>query len=92
MTDPLRKIEIQLENLFEKKTGVLSAQLVHAGKILARLIEALEDEMMGIIEKTARQQALSGTAKGIEIKACKLGDDAGITGAAFLARRCTKKD
>jgi hypothetical protein len=43
MTDPLRKIEIQLENLFEKKTGVLSAQIVHAGKILARLIEALEE-------------------------------------------------
>jgi pSer/pThr/pTyr-binding forkhead associated (FHA) protein len=43
MTDPLRKIEIQLENLFEKKTGVLSANIVHAGKILARLIEALEE-------------------------------------------------
>jgi pSer/pThr/pTyr-binding forkhead associated (FHA) protein len=43
MSDPLRKIEIQLENLFEKRTGVLSAQIVHAGKILARLIEALEE-------------------------------------------------
>jgi pSer/pThr/pTyr-binding forkhead associated (FHA) protein len=43
MADPLRKIEIQLENLFEKKTGVLSAHIVHAGKILARLIEALEE-------------------------------------------------
>ncbi len=56
------------------------------------LIEALEDEMLGIIEKTARQHALSGTAKGIEIKACKLGDDAGITGGAVLARRNTKKE
>jgi pSer/pThr/pTyr-binding forkhead associated (FHA) protein len=43
MADPLRKIEIQLENLFEKRTGVLSAHIVHAGKILARLIEALEE-------------------------------------------------
>lgn len=43
MSDPLRKIEIQLENLFEKQTGVLPAHVVHAGKILARLIEALEE-------------------------------------------------
>lgn len=56
------------------------------------LIDALEDEMMGIIAETARQHALPGTAKGIEIKACRLGDDAGITGAAALARRGTKKE
>jgi hypothetical protein len=43
MSDPLRKIEIQLENIFEKRTGVLSAHILHAGKILARLIEALEE-------------------------------------------------
>ncbi|MBN2084046.1 MAG: DUF3662 domain-containing protein [Anaerolineales bacterium] len=43
MPDPLRKIEIQLENLFEKRTGILSAHILHAGKILARLIEALEE-------------------------------------------------
>jgi pSer/pThr/pTyr-binding forkhead associated (FHA) protein len=43
MADPLRKIEIQLENLFEKRTGVLSAHIVYAGKILARMIEALEE-------------------------------------------------
>jgi len=43
MADPLRKIEIQLENLFEKRTGVLSAHTVHAGKILARLVETLEE-------------------------------------------------
>jgi hypothetical protein len=43
MSDPLRKLEIQLENLFEKRTGMLSAQSLHAGKILARLIETLEE-------------------------------------------------
>jgi len=43
MADPLRKIEIQLENLFEKRTGMLSAHILHAGKILARMIEALEE-------------------------------------------------
>jgi pSer/pThr/pTyr-binding forkhead associated (FHA) protein len=43
MADPLRKIEIQLENLFEKRTGVLSARTLSAGKILARLIGTLEE-------------------------------------------------
>jgi glucokinase len=50
------------------------------------LVEALEDEMMGIIVEAARQQALPGTAKGIVIKASKLGDEAGINGGAVLAR------
>jgi glucokinase len=54
------------------------------------IIEALEDEMMSIIVETATEYALSGTAKGIEIMASKLGDDAGITGGAVLARRATK--
>ncbi|MBN2507999.1 MAG: ROK family protein [Verrucomicrobia bacterium] len=54
------------------------------------LIEALDDEMMPLIIKTARDHALPGTAKGIDIRACTLGDDAGITGGAVLARRCAK--
>jgi len=54
------------------------------------VIEALEDEMMSIIVETAQEYAMSGTAKGIEIIASKLGDDAGITGGAVLARRGTK--
>lgn len=54
------------------------------------LIDALEDEMMPVIIKTAKENALAGTAKGIEIVPSKLGDDAGIVGGAVLARRKTK--
>ena len=54
------------------------------------VIDALKDEMMAIIVETARDYALPGTAKGIEIIASKLGDDAGITGAAVLARKESK--
>jgi glucokinase len=54
------------------------------------IIEQLEEEMMPIIEKVARKRALAGTAKGIEIVATRLGDDAGITGGAALAQRSTK--
>jgi len=54
------------------------------------VIEALEDEMMGVIIETAKDYAMPGTLKGVEIIASKLGDNAGITGAAVLARKETK--
>ena len=54
------------------------------------VIQALEDEMMAIIVETAIDYAMPGTTKGIEIIASKLGDDAGIFGAAVLARMRTK--
>jgi glucokinase len=54
------------------------------------VIEALEDEMVGIITKTAKDHAMAGTMKGVEIVTSKLGDNAGITGAAVLARKNVK--
>ena len=54
------------------------------------VIDALEDEMMAIIVETAMDYAMSGTTKGIEIIASKVGDDAGILGGAVLARKETK--
>jgi glucokinase len=54
------------------------------------VIEALADEMMSIIVETARDYAMPGTAKGVEIVASTLGDHACITGAAVLARQGTR--
>ena len=54
------------------------------------VIDALEDEMMSIIIETAKDYAMPGTAKGVEIVASRLGDHAGITGAAVLARENLK--
>jgi glucokinase len=54
------------------------------------VIEALADEMMGVISRTMKDHAMPGTLKGVDIIASKLGDRAGITGAAVLARRETK--
>ncbi|HRZ35347.1 MAG TPA: ROK family protein [Candidatus Paceibacterota bacterium] len=54
------------------------------------VIDALEDEMLAIIVETAHDYAMQGTDKGITIVASKLGDDAGITGGAVLAKRGTK--
>lgn len=51
------------------------------------IIEQLEHEMIPVIEKAAKKHALPGTAKGIQIMATRLGDDAGITGGAVIALR-----
>ena len=67
--------------------NILSPEVVVVG---GGVIEALADEMMSVIVETAQDYAMPGTMKGVEIIASKLGDNAGITGAAVLARRETK--
>lgn len=56
------------------------------------VIEALADEMMSVIVKTAKEHAMPGTLKGVDIIASKLGDSAGITGAAVLARQSSRQN
>ncbi len=68
-------------NIFNPETVVLGGGV----------IDALSDEMMAIIIETAEDYAMSGTSKGIEIIASKTGDDAGIIGAAVLARKAAKE-
>jgi glucokinase len=69
-----------LNNLFNPEVFVLGGGV----------IDALEDEMLAIITETAKDYAFPGTMKGVQIVASKLGDDAGITGAAVFARRAAK--
>jgi len=68
--------------------NVLNPEVVVLG---GGVIDALQDEMMSVIVETANDYAMPGTMKGVEIIASKLGDDAGITGAAVLARKEAKK-
>lgn len=67
--------------------NILNPEVVVLG---GGVIEALSDEMMSVIVETANDYAMPGTMKGVEIIASKLGDSAGITGGAVLARRETK--
>jgi len=73
-------------------TGVAVANLINLLNpevvvIGGGLTEQLGEEMMPTIAKTAHEHVMPGTVRGIEIKASKLGDQAGITGGAVLARR-----
>jgi glucokinase len=67
--------------------NLLSPEVVVLG---GGLIDALEDEMMAIIVETAHDNCLTGTDHNVEIISSKLGDNAGITGGAVLARRESK--
>jgi len=67
--------------------NVLNPEVVVLG---GGVIEALEEEMMPTITETALDYAMPGTAKGVQIRASKLADEAGITGGAVLALRGTK--
>ncbi len=75
-------------------TGIAVANLINIFNpeivvIGGGVIEALGDEMMPTIVKTAKNHVMPGTMGNIEIKASKLGDEAGITGGAVLAKRGT---
>ena len=67
--------------------NILNPEVVVLG---GGVIEALADEMMSVIIETTKDYAMPGTLKGVEIIPSKLGDNAGITGAAVLARKETK--
>jgi glucokinase len=67
--------------------NVLNPEVVVLG---GGVIEALADEMMSVIVETANDYAMPGVMKGVDLIASKLGDNAGITGGAVLARRETK--
>jgi len=54
------------------------------------VIEALEEDMLGIITKIIQDYVMPGSFGETVIMASKLGDDAGITGAAVLARKQSK--
>ena len=68
--------------------NILNPEVVVLG---GGVMEALEDEMMSIIVETANDYAMAGTMKGVEIICSKLGDHAGITGGAVLARSEVRK-
>jgi len=67
--------------------NILNPEIVILG---GGVMDALEDEMLGVISEVAHDYAMPGSTKDLEIVASKLGDDAGITGAAVLVRKHLK--
>ena len=51
------------------------------------LVEAMEDLIVGTVEKTARASVMEAYRDRFRVVAAELGDDAGVKGAAAWARR-----
>lgn len=94
----LRKGDKLTEKVVEEAAEYIGIGVANLANILAPdtivlgggVIEALADEMLAIIIETANDYAMPGVMKDVEIFASKLGDEAGITGGAVLARKLTK--
>lgn len=50
------------------------------------VVEALSEEMLPVIQRSAREHAMPGALKGVSILASRLADYAGVTGGAVLAQ------
>jgi glucokinase len=81
--DAARYTGVAVANLM----NILNPEVVVLG---GGIIEALEEPMMPIIQQTALDCALEGTAKDVVIRASKLADDTGIVGGAVLARKLSR--
>jgi glucokinase len=81
--DAAEYIGIAVANL----VNLLNPEVVVLG---GGVMEALSDEMMPHIIKSAKAHIMPGLFKNVEIIPSKLGDNAGITGAAVLARDKTR--
>ena len=51
------------------------------------LVDALDDDMMTYLGKVAKKRALPGVMDGVRIVKAELGENAGVLGAAALARQ-----
>ena len=56
------------------------------------VVEALDEDFIKSIRKASKKYALPDTLKGVQIVRAELGDDAGVLGAAALARQRLKAE
>jgi glucokinase len=68
--------------------NVISPEIIVMG---GGVVEALGEPFIKRIEKAARKVAFDFAMKNVKIVKAQLGDDAGITGAALLAREAVGK-
>lgn len=84
-----------IKDLVEEAAEAIGLAVVNLVHILAPdkvvlgggLVEAMEDLILSTVKRTARQSVMSAYKDRFEIVAAKLGDDAGVLGAAAWARQ-----
>ena len=83
------------QNVFRKATKYLGVGIGSIVNFLnpdmivlgGGVVEALDKDFIKDIRKAAKKYALPDTLKGVQIVRAQLGDDAGVLGAAALARQ-----
>ena len=95
LADSVKNGDRAIEEIIEQACGHLALSVVTVVHLLAPdiivfgggLIEAMPDVMLPRIEKIARKRVLPSLRDVFKIKEAKLGDDAGVMGAAALAKQ-----
>ena len=67
--------------------GVVVHNIATAFAVHDAVVNAIEDDIYPLIVESAKAYIFPGAERGLKFVASKLGDEAGITGAAVLARR-----
>lgn len=91
----LRSKDKLTQNIFKETTKYLGVGIGSIVNFLnpemivlgGGVVEALEEDFIKKIRKAAKKYALPDTLKGVQIVRAELGDDAGVLGAAALARQ-----
>lgn len=91
----LRRKDKLTQKVFKRTTKYLGAGIGSIVNFLnpemivlgGGVVEALDEDFIKKIRKAAKMYALPDTLKGVQIVKAQLGDDAGVLGAAALARQ-----
>ncbi|MFK8111552.1 MAG: ROK family protein [Rubripirellula sp.] len=95
LADAVENGDSSIRSLVEEASEAIGMAVVNIVHILAPdkivlgggLVEAMEDLIVGCVRKTARQNVMSAYKDRFEVVAAKLGDDAGVIGAAAWAKQ-----
>ncbi len=95
IADAIENGDKSIKTLVEQASEAIGLAVVNLVHILCPdkvvlgggLVEAMEDLIVGTVRKTARQNVMSVYKDRFEVVAAKLGDDAGVLGAAACARQ-----
>jgi len=99
LANSVKKGDKAVEKIIEKACDHLASSVVTIVHLLAPdvivfgggLIEAMPEMMLPRIEKSAKRRILPSLAGVFEVKEAKLGDDAGVMGAAALAKQAVEE-
>jgi glucokinase len=99
LADSVANGDAAVQEIIEHACGLLALSVVTIVHLMAPdiivfgggLIEAMPDVMLPMIEKQAKKRVLPTLKDVFKIKEAKLGDDAGVMGAAALAKQLVEE-